>query len=406
MRPQSLLPLLGSIPLAAAWLPTDTGRSLSAFEKSGTSKIRGVNLGSSFIIEKWMANGEWSDMGCGDYNSEWDCVKGIGQDAANAAFKKHWQSWITKDDITKMISYGLNTIRIPVGFWLNEDLIADNEYYPRNNALEDFRNICQWAADAGIYVVVDTHGLPGAQQAQQPFTGRWVDSPEFYQNDGNAERAYKFYEWMVEQIQSSDAFKTVGALELVNEPLQNTENGNTNWMVEHFYPSAIDRIRAKESSLGISDNDALHITVMDDKWDSGGNPTRSLNDSQKKKLLFDDHNYEIYLVRNAGSKGDMISAACGDNRKSDVSPKILGEWSLAFNNQGDNFLPMTGDHASSYSKWFSAQQRQYEALDGWIFWTWKTDENLPNVEQWNYQKAVEAGIINKDLNAQFEQNPC
>ncbi|CAG8115628.1 unnamed protein product [Penicillium salamii] len=384
MRPQSLLPLLGSIPLAAAWLPTDTGRSLSAFEKSGTSKIRGVNLGSSFIIEKWMASGEWNDMGCGDYNSEWGCVKGIGQDAANAAFKKHWQSWITKDDITKMISYGLNTIRIPVGFWLNEDLIADNEYYPRNNALEDFRNICQWAADAGMYVVVDTHGLPGAQQAQQPFTGRW----------------------MVEQIQSSDAFKTVGALELVNEPLQNTENGNTNWMVEHFYPSAIDRIRAKESSLGVSDNDALHITVMDDKWDSGGNPTRSLNDSQKKKLLFDDHNYEIYLVRNAGSKGDMISAACGDNRKSDVSPKILGEWSLAFNNQGDNFLPMTGDHASSYSKWFSAQQRQYEALDGWIFWTWKTDENLPNVEQWNYQKAVEAGIINKDLNAQFEQNPC
>lgn len=44
---------------------------------------------------------------------------------------------------------------------------------------------------------------------------------------------------MVEQIQSSDAFNTVGALELVNEPLQNTENGNTNWMVEHFYPSAI-----------------------------------------------------------------------------------------------------------------------------------------------------------------------
>lgn len=67
---------------------------------------------------------------------------------------------------------------------------------------------------------------------------------------------------MVEQIQSSDAFKTVGALELVNEPLQNTENGNTNWMVEHFYPSAIDRIRAKESSLGVSDSDALHITVM------------------------------------------------------------------------------------------------------------------------------------------------
>ncbi|KAK9852659.1 hypothetical protein MYU51_007775 [Penicillium brevicompactum] len=380
MKPKSFISLLGSIPLASAWLPTDEGRNLTTFDKTGTSKIRGVNLGSSFIIEKWMANGEWNDMGCGDYNSEWGCVQGIGQDAANTAFKKHWQSWITKDDITKMVSYGLNTIRIPVGFWMNEDLIADNEYYPRNNALEDLTNICQWAADAGI-------------------------SPEFYQNDGNAERAYKFYEWMVEQIQGSDAFNTVGALELVNEPLQNTENGNTNWMVEHFYPSAIDRIRAKEKSLGVSADDALHITVMDDKWDSGGNPTRSLSDDQKDRLLFDDHNYEIYLVRNAQTKADMIQDACGDNRQSDVSPKVLGEWSLAFNNQGGNFLPMA-DHASSYSKWFSAQQRQYEALGGWIFWTWKTDENLPNVEQWNYQKAVEAGIINKDLNVQFDQNPC
>lgn len=120
----------------------------------------------------------------------------------------------------------------------------------------------------------------------------------------------------------------------------------------------------------------------------------------------------------------MITDACGDNRMSSVSPKVVGEWSLAFDNTGDNFLPMTGDHAKSYSKWFSAQQRRYEALDGWVFWSWKTDD-LPNVEQWNYQsmlisyhswsvtaltgiitEAVDAGIINKDLNAQYDQNPC
>lgn len=59
-----------------------------------------------------MAYGEWNDMGCGDYEAEWECVQGIGQDAANKAFKKHWQTWITKDDISKMISYGLNTIRV------------------------------------------------------------------------------------------------------------------------------------------------------------------------------------------------------------------------------------------------------------------------------------------------------
>ena len=90
-----------------------------------------------------------------------------------------------------------------------------------------------------------------------------MDPPQFYQNDENAERAYKFYEWIIEKVNSNrSAFKNVGALELVNEPLQNTENADTNWMVEHFYPSAIDRIRAKESDLGVADADALHVTVM------------------------------------------------------------------------------------------------------------------------------------------------
>lgn len=108
-----------------------------------------------------------------------------------------------------------------------------------------------------------------------------------------------------------------------------------------------------------------------------------------------------------------------------MNPKIVGEWSLAFNNKGDNFLPMAGNHSSTYYKWFSAQQTKYEQLNGWIFWTWKTDKNLPNIEQWNYQskysqipratetsmltslkEAVEAGIIDKDLNAQYNKSPC
>ncbi|KAF7596871.1 hypothetical protein BBP40_011916 [Aspergillus hancockii] len=169
-------------------------------------------------------------------------------------------------------------------------------------------------------------------------------------------------------------------------------------MVEHFNLSAIDRIHAEESRLrragcGYAAPHCYGILPSSQWW------------SHKQKLLFDDHNYEIYLVRNAATKEDMTKAACADNRESNVSPKIVGEWSLAFDKTGDSFLPMTGAHAQSYSRWFSAQQGQYEALDGWFFWTWKTDD-LPNVAQWDYQKAVEAGIISKDLNAQYAQSLC
>jgi hypothetical protein len=32
--------------------------------------------------------------------------------------------------------------------------------------------LAEWAAKRGIYVILDLHGAPGAQEANQPFTGQ------------------------------------------------------------------------------------------------------------------------------------------------------------------------------------------------------------------------------------------
>lgn len=89
----------------------------------GKLPIRGVNLGSMFVVEPWMASTEWSNvLECGSTQSEWDCVTMLGQSQANANWANHWSSWITESDIETMSSYSLNTIRIPVGYWIWEDL--------------------------------------------------------------------------------------------------------------------------------------------------------------------------------------------------------------------------------------------------------------------------------------------
>ena len=139
----SLLLFCTIVGLANAWLPgnhtitSKTGHSLfvkpsniSTGNSTGlwlpnNLPIRGVNLGSMFIVEPWMASDEWSNMGCGSYSSEFDCVSGLGQATANSAFAAHWNRWITQNDISTMISYSLNTIRIPVGYWIWESLKYD-----------------------------------------------------------------------------------------------------------------------------------------------------------------------------------------------------------------------------------------------------------------------------------------
>lgn len=169
--------------LSHAWLPA-------------SGKIRGVSLGSQFVMEPWMANDEWNKMGCGGQNSELDCVIKLGQAQANTTWATHWATWTTKDDITKMQSYGINTIRIPVGYWLREDLVySDSEHFPQGG-LAYLEQICGWASDAGsvpndskcrlkiflrsqgvltstsFYIIIDLHGAPGAQVATNADTGQ------------------------------------------------------------------------------------------------------------------------------------------------------------------------------------------------------------------------------------------
>ena len=243
-----------------------------------TLPIRGVNLGSQFIVEPWMANDEWNSMGCGGTASEFDCVSKLGQAQANTAWAKHWSTWTTKDDISKMQSYGLNAIRIPVGYWIREDLVySDSEHFPQGG-LQYLEQICGWASDAGFYIIIDLHGAPGAQVAKNADTGQvcfvagrngdgWLltfpqnaPSPGFYV-DYQYERAYKFLEWMTHIIHTNNNYRNVGMLEVLNEPVQGG-NSQTDSMRQTYYPTAWARIRAAEAALNISPNNRLHIQMM------------------------------------------------------------------------------------------------------------------------------------------------
>lgn len=163
--------LLASPAPAHAWLPHDGSKTIVGRDgislfgdgsapqprtlPSALGKLRGVNLGSQFIVEPWMMSGEWSGtMGCSGAVSEWDCVKALGQQAADKKFAAHWASWINETDFNQMVQYGLNTVRVPVGYWMKEDLVRSGEYFPKGG-LQALLKLCGWAADRGIFVILE-----------------------------------------------------------------------------------------------------------------------------------------------------------------------------------------------------------------------------------------------------------
>ncbi|KAJ6437124.1 C6 zinc finger domain-containingprotein [Purpureocillium lavendulum] len=370
----------------------------------GNDKIRGVNLGSQFIIEPWMAADEFLSMGCGGLNDEWSCVEKLGQDAANAAFKKHWDSWTTQDDIKQMASLKLNTVRIPVGFWLREDLVQDGEHFPRGG-IEYLDRLVGWCKDAGLYVIMDLHGGPGAQFPNQQYTGHGVSQPGFYNTD-NYERAAKFLEWMAERIHTNDAYSTVGMLEVMNEPVHSGDYPNEAAdMVKTFYPLAWNRIRETESRLGVQDADRLHIQFMSKAWGSG-DPTSALPSTDD--AAFDDHRYYKWDSSVQKSKDGYIGAACGDKREDGV---IVGEWSISVADDvesNDEFgIRDRPDQVDWYKRFWAAQVQAFEKSAGWVFWTWKCNWiNGFDEWRWCYKSAVAAGAIPNDAGSAASISPC
>ncbi|CAF9929279.1 MAG: hypothetical protein GOMPHAMPRED_005357 [Gomphillus americanus] len=365
---------------AKRWLPNKT-------------PIRGVNLGSQFIIEPWMASTEWSSMGCGSSKSEFDCVTLLGQESADAAFANHWNSWITQSDIKKMASYSLNTIRIPLGYWIFEGIKYDSEHFPEG-ALNYLGDIVEWAADEGFYIVLNLHGAPFAQDAKQPFTGQYIPSisdsnPAFYQTS-QYNRAYWFLGNLTHLVHTDNRYRNVGMIEVINEPIGS--NDLTDSMRREYYPNAYATIRNVESSLGVSSNRALHIQMMDNAWGSG-DPTQYL--SNNWEAAYDDHNY-IGFSPVSVVQADYLQAAC--NPRGGNWPLIVGEWSMVVANSA--WPPQA--NVQFYKDFFARQARTYEKQLGWIYWTWKTDLNDP---RWDYSAAVAAGIIPKNLDS-MDANPC
>ncbi|KAH8171776.1 cellulase (glycosyl hydrolase family 5) domain-containing protein [Sarocladium implicatum] len=406
-----------------AWLPQS--RDLPAFNQTarfeqlgkrfepslpdGVTKIRGVNLGGWLISEPWMMGDHWKvEMGCDGTDSELDCMTNVyggdNRDKGNAAFQKHWEEWVTPDTVQSIHDVGLNTIRIPIGYWAYKDIVdyGSEPFADSAPMLGLLDKVVQKAADLGIYVIIDFHGAPGAQQ-EDAFTGQ-IKKPAGFFTDDNFNRAEKWLSWMTTRIHTNDAYKTVGMIEVLNEPVSNHDGdrypapGQVPGLLQSYYPGALAAVRKAEDALQppVSDAQRLHVQFMSEKWGSG-DPRTVSEITADSAVAFDDHNYIGFALQGSdrADQYKLMHSACTDNRVVDGQDLIIaGEWSMTSD--------VAWQDADFFKKFFTAQQQLYEkpGMAGWVFWTWKTELDDP---RWTYSKATYEKLVPQDA-AALEKN--
>ncbi|KAK7026515.1 hypothetical protein VNI00_015595 [Paramarasmius palmivorus] len=217
-------------------------------------KIYGVNLGSWLLVEPWMLPREWQAMGGEDCNPCSSCIRSeftLAQaypDTVDDMMAHHWDTWFNQTDVDQLVDLGLNTVRIPLGYWIIEGLVnRTSEFYPRGG-LKALRRGLYQLKKAGIQVILDHHALPGVAAIEQMFAGKCTNVTEFY-TAPNYERALAWTTVMAALSHIDPVFGSVFAIQAVNEPIMNaTQTPKFGGFQKNFALT----IRLIETLLGIA----------------------------------------------------------------------------------------------------------------------------------------------------------
>ena len=135
----------------------------------------GANLGSSFVVEDWLYEGDTSSADGTAYRWHMSAM-------TPAEMKDHLTKRISRENFVAMRDYGVRVLRLPVGYWNFVSFAAgygpnvpaeDAEFMDK---LEELMSPAQYrphlarafslAAEFGMQILLDLHALPGSQNGE------------------------------------------------------------------------------------------------------------------------------------------------------------------------------------------------------------------------------------------------
>jgi glucan 1,3-beta-glucosidase len=125
----------------------------------GEKKIKGVNIGSWLVLEKWITPTPFAGVP-DNINDEYKLVKYLGPAAAKQRMRSHWDSWVTEEDFVFFKNVGLNHVRLPIGYWAL-DIKAGEPWV--QGSWDYVIKAAGWCKKYGLQLLVDLHGAPGSQ---------------------------------------------------------------------------------------------------------------------------------------------------------------------------------------------------------------------------------------------------
>ncbi|KAF4547532.1 Glucan 1,3-beta-glucosidase-like protein 2 [Elsinoe fawcettii] len=407
----SALSVTGAIAGPLNWL---SKRQEVAFDYQNEI-VRGVNLGGWLVIEPWITPSifETADP---DFSrgivDEYTLGQKLGYQAAEAALKNHWSSWVTRDDFFKIKGLKFNMVRLPVGYWA-----FDNRGTPYVTGQEFYVDqAIQWARDSGLKLMIDLHGAPGSQNGFDNSGQRLDNGPQWQNIDPGAVNTLRILDIIQKKYGAPEYDSVIMGIELVNEPLGPSSDLE---QIKTFHRNGFNQQRKYSANRPVVISDAFYATNI-------YNGFLTPSDGGAQNVVLDHHEYQAFSPGEVARKPwEHRQAVCNNVNKYNGADKwtIVGEWSGAqtdcakwLNGYGryaryegkfpGSFFVDTCADKNDVRRWnetwkgdvrgyIEAQMEAFEKnTRGWVWWNFKTEGG--HAGEWDMYALVDAGVWPKD----------
>lgn len=329
-------------------------------------KIYGVNLGGWFVLESWMKPALFEGV---------DSKDETGFMLKNPNAKKdlihHWETFITKEDFIYLKSIGINSVRLPIPWWLEGD-------EPYLNSVDYIHQAMRYADEVGLDLLLDLHTAPGCQNGFD--NGGIQDVMEWHLDQKNIDKTVERLAFIAKTFKSHPSFF---GIEVLNEPFVTIDLG----LIQDFYVKSYEAIR-KETEKLVVFHDAFR--PEDTSWKT------FFKQNHMKNIAFDLHLYHCFSPKLIHGDFDLhIQTIVKDRLKMirkihKFIPVIIGEWSLGIRYESlkkdESFVEEICDRVLA-----SLQLYAYTQGLGFYFWNYKIERE--SHQNWDFKRLISKGIL-------------
>ncbi|PKA50030.1 hypothetical protein AXF42_Ash017569 [Apostasia shenzhenica] len=325
------------------------------------------------LITDYFGDPGWNDnsatfemvISSNNLHGDFQLANGYGEARAKDVLTKHRDTFITENDFAFMSLHGINTVRIPVGWWIAQD--PDPPVPFVGGTLSALDRAFSWAQAYNIRCIIDLHAAPGSQNGMEHSASRdgsvnWPLSPKYIL------QSLEVIEFLSARYANNHALL---GIELLNEP---SAAAVPLEILVSYYKSGYEIVRKYSSAsyvivcqrIGNADPMELYQANIGDA-----------------NVVVDVHYYNLFDAYFDNLNPAENIQFIYNSRRPQLQALNIANGPLVYIGEWVNEWNLTNASQMQYQMFGKAQLEVYDTASfGWSYWTLKNDEKHWDFE-WN-----------------------